>query len=230
MHLLSVHSWGASLRAMSVSSRTLFLFFLLFAACMLWPGIAHAQQALNRCNGPGGNTIYTDRACETIGATERLPRSAIAGAYGLRRGGCARNLQALLYEITAAIDNRDVNRLGAVYHWVGQSAESGDRILDQLQAIVDRPLVNIVPLRGVAVNAPALTPEATPATPLLASPTTAVPPTESSVAAGEAAPQPRVIRRPPVGLRLEQTFGKGSTPSHTVFGLRRYLDCWWVTL
>jgi hypothetical protein len=215
---------------MSIYGRTLILFSALLAACMLWPGIARAQQALNRCNGPGGNLIYTDRPCDTIGATERLPRSAVAGAYGLRRGGCARNLQDLVYEITAAIDNRDVNRLGAVYHWVGQSTESGDRILDRLQAIVDRPLVDIVPLRGVATE-PAAAPETAPVVPPLAAPTTIALPTDTDAATGEAAPPPRrVIRRPPVGLRLEQTSGKGSTPSQTVFGLRRYLDCWWVTL
>jgi hypothetical protein len=214
---------------MPISGRTSLIVILLLAACALWPGSARAQQALNRCNGPGGNTIYTDRPCDTIGATERLPRAAISGGYGLRRGSCARNLQDLVYEITAAIDNRDVNRLGAVYHWVGQSAESGDRILDQLQAIVDRPLADIVPLRGAVAEAAAVDPEVAPGAPVLppvTAATTATLPTGNN----ETAPQPRVIRRPPVGLRLEQTLGKGSTPSHTVFGLRRHLDCWWITL
>lgn len=214
---------------MSILGRTLLILIPLLAACALWPGSARAQQPLNRCNGPGGNTIYTDRPCETIGASERLPRAAIAGGYGLRRGGCARNLQDLVYEITAAIDNRDVNRLGAVYHWVGQNSASGDRILDQLQAIVDRPLVDIVPLRGVVTESPSAAPEAalsgTPPVPVTSATTTLTPP-----AGDRAAPPPRVIRRPPVGLRLEQTLGKGSTPSRTVLGLRRHLDCWWITL
>ena len=214
---------------MSISGRTLLILIPLLAACALWSGSARAQQPLNRCNGPGGNTIYTDRPCETIGASERLPRAAIAGGYGLRRGGCARNLQDLVYEIPAAIDNRDVNRLGAVYHWVGQNSASGDRILDQLQAIVDRPLVDIVPLRGVVTESPNAAPEAalsgTPPVPVTSATTTLTPP-----AGDGAAPPPRVIRRPPVGLRLEQTLGKGSTPSRTVLGLRRHLDCWWITL
>ena len=34
--------------------------------------------------------------------------------------------------------------------------------------------------------------------------------------------------RPPVGLRLDQTSARGSTPIRTVFGLRRHLDCWWI--
>jgi hypothetical protein len=31
-------------------------------------------------------------------------------------------------------------------------------------------------------------------------------------------------------LRLEQTLANGSTPSHTVLGLRRSFGCWWVSL
>ncbi len=215
---------------------------MLLASCLLWPDGASAQQTqLNRCAGPGGNTIYTDRPCETIGATERLPRSAIASAYGLRRGGCARNLQDLIYEMTAAIDNRDVNRLGSVYHWVGQSAESGDRILDRLQAIVDRPLVDIVPLRGAAAPIVAVA-DTLPAPPSATTPTTAAPSTAAPSTAAPAtlvapevkaedmsAPRP-TLRRLPVGLRLEQTLGKSATPSRTVVGLRRHLDCWWITL
>lgn len=211
---------------MPVSGQKPFLLLLLLAACWLWPGTACAQQPqLNRCTGPGGNTIYTDRPCDAVGATERLPRSAIAGAYGLRRGGCARNLQDLIYEITAAIDNRDVNRLGAVYHWVGHSPESGYRVLDQLQAIADRPLVDIVPLRA---SAPAVVAtDALPAPPSTPDPTAAL---DAPQAAAEAPVSRPLVRRPPTGLRLEQTIGKSGTPSRTVFGLRRHLDCWWITL
>lgn len=222
---------------MSTFSRSPILLISLLAVCLLWPNGASAQQQqLNRCAGPGGNTIYTDRPCETIGATERLPRSAIAAAYGLRRGGCARNLQDLIYEMTAAIDNRDVNRLSSVYHWVGQNPASGYRILDRLQAIVDRPLVDIVPLRGAAapIVAAADTLPAPPSatTPSAAAPSTAAPATlvapEVKV---EDMPVPRpTVRRVPVGLRLEQTLGKSATPSRTVVGLRRHLDCWWITL
>jgi hypothetical protein len=222
---------------MSTSSRSPILLILLLAVSLLWPDGASAQQpAMNRCAGPGGNTIYTDRPCESIGAIERLPRSAIASAYGLRRGGCARNLQDLIYEMTAAIDNRDVNRLGSVYHWVGQSAESGDRILDRLQAIVDRPLVDIVPLRGAAAPivgaADTLPAPPSATTPSTAAASTAAPATliaPEVKAADVTVPRP-TVRRVPVGLRLEQTLGKSATPSRTVVGLRRHLDCWWITL
>lgn len=219
---------------MPYSARTVFILLSLIAAGCLWSNVAMAQeQPLNRCAGPGGDTVYTDRPCETVGARERLPRSAIASSYGLRRGGCARNLQDLIYEITAAIDNRDVNRLGSVYHWVGLSPESGYRILDQLQAIADRPLVDIVPMRAsvVETTADASIPAETAPTPSEAE---AAPPASGSGDAvamqGDAPVVRRIIRRPPIGLRLEQTSGKGSTPARTVFGLRRHLDCWWITL
>ncbi len=38
------------------------------------------------------------------------------------------------------------------------------------------------------------------------------------------------VRRAPVALRVEQTLSNGSTPSRTVFGLRRHFGCWWVSL
>lgn len=183
---------------------------------------------MNRCTGPGGSTIYTDRPCDSLGATARLPRGTGSGPgnTGARRGGCARSMQELIHEITNAIDTRDVNRLGAVYHWPGHSPESGYRVLDQLQAIVDRPLVDIVPLRG---NAPAMVADAAPQAP---SPPVAdtPPPAEPAATAPVDTPaRPTIIRRAPVGLRLEQTLRNGSTPSRTVFGLRRHLDCWWIT-
>jgi hypothetical protein len=212
----------------------------LIALCGLSPLPARAQDAqLNRCAGPGGNTIYTDRPCESIGAVSRLPRGAASGNIGTRRSGCARTLQELVYDITNAIDTRDVNRLGAVYHWVGHSPESGYRILDQLQAIVDRPLVDIVPLRAAARTEPADTGTTAPATP--ASQAVPVPvvddpastpqvsvDSQESQPAETPAPRP-IARRTPVGLRLEQTLKNGSTPSRTIFGLRRHLDCWWIT-
>lgn len=222
-------------RVMHVSiCRTLLIVCCLIAACGPGSTPAQAQETLmNRCTGPGGSTIYTDRPCDSIGASARLPRGAGPGNVGgARRGGCARSLQELIHDITNAIDTRDVNRLGAVYHWPGHSPESGYRVLDQLQAIVDRPLVDIVPLHG---SAPVIVAEAAPQPP--AAPAADAPPPAEPTASAATAPttasetpaRPAILRRVPVGLRLEQTLGNGSTPSRTVFGLRRHLDCWWIT-
>lgn len=193
-----------------------------------WARPAAAQDAqLNRCIGSGGNTIYTDRPCDSLGAVSRLPRGASPGntaGHTPRRGGCSRTLQELVYEIASAIDAHDVNRLGAVYHWVGHSPESGYRVLDQLQAIVDRPLIDIAPLR--AAVAPAT--RAADAGDAAAEAETTVDASPQAATGSESPATPTISRRAPVGLRLEQTMKNGSTPVRTVFGLRRHLDCWWI--
>lgn len=202
------------------------LVFTLGLSAPAWAPPVQAQETrLNRCEGPAGDTIYTDRPCDSLGATARVVRGvpAPAGA-GPYRSGCARTLPALTASITAAIDAHDVNGLASVYHWVGQNAESGDRILAQLQAIADRPLIDIAVLRATSA-APA--PDAT--TDASATHPPALPGTAADTPASDApAPAPR--RAFATGLRLEQTLKNGSTPSRTVFGLRRYLECWWIVL
>lgn len=214
----------------------LFCLSLLTAAFWSRPEVATAQ--VNRCTTNSGATVYTDRPCSTIGASERLSRGAAPSRTGMRRSGCARNLQDLIYEITSSVDQHDVNRLGAVYHWVGMNAEGGNRVLDRLQAIVDRPLVDIVVIRGAGASEPAqrLDPNAQAATttaPLAPTSTTTLGAPSALPTVGDTttspAPPPR-RRGGPVALRLEQTLRNSATPSHAVLGLRRNLDCWWVVL
>lgn len=172
---------------------------------------------MRRCTGVGGVTVFTDRPCADVGAVERLPsdRSRSAASNNAwhfqRRGGCARNIQDLVYEMTFAIDANDVNRLAGVYHWVGMSGRGANAVMDRLSAIVQRPLVDIAPTypRARAVrdangntidnNADGFYPQTTRA-------------------------------RAPTGLRVEQTLGNTATPSRTTFGLRKHMDCWWITL
>lgn len=214
---------------------------LSLAACMMSaalvlpapPAPAQAPK-LNRCVGANGDTVYTDRRCEDIGAQSRGIRSPSGATLSTRRMACARSLQDLVHEISAAIDNRDVNRLGAVYHWVGHDDASGARVYGRLQAIVDRPLVDIAPLRATTpVIDPPTTEPAPPETAATGDASTA--PADAARAAGSAsddtaaAPAPRPVRRAPYGLRLQQTLRNGSTPSRTDLRLQRHFDCWWVT-
>lgn len=177
---------------------------LLCLAALAWSGTSHAQ--VHRCTLPDGTALYTDRACTSAGAVERVPGASL-GAGGVRtyRGGCARNLQDLVYEMTTAIDANDVNRLAGVYDWVGASSSSAATLMDRLDLVAQRPLVDILPVTA----------------------------TTPGSATGDALPDlypQTTVRRPPVALRVEQTLANGSTPSRTVFGLRRYLGCWWITL
>ncbi len=179
------------------------------ALCFASPP-AHAQK-VQRCTSMSGETIYTDKRCEDIGAMDRLPRTTAAGSGSSQyRSGCSRTLSDLVHQVTAAIDNKDVNRLASVYQWSGVSNASANRILDRLEAIAKRPLVDIVPIR--------------PRPPPIVD--------ENGVVIDENIdgyyPQ-TTVRQRPVGLRLEQTLANGSTPSQTVFGLHRSYNCFWVS-
>ena len=167
---------------MRVPSPSLLLIVL---SASVWCRPAHAQ--VHRCTTPDGTAVYTDQACAAVGASERLPRSGLgAGGVRLYRGGCAHNLQDLVYEMTTAIDANDVNRLAGVYHWVGASSSSAVALMDRLEVVVHRPLVDIVPVAARTKGADG----DVPAQPDLYPQTT--------------------VRRPPEGLRVEQTLANGS--------------------
>ena len=201
------------------------LFFALACALMtLWPDAAQAE--VRRCETASGQTIFTDRKCTEVDAVERLPRAGSQTEAALHRaGGCARTLQDLVFEMTTAIDGRDANRLAAVYHWPGTSAESGYQIWGRLDAIVNRPLVDIVPV------APMRRPPQEPAPDVHASNGTSDDAAETARTDAPVDPDlyPQTsIRRTPVALRVEQTLANGATPSRTVFGLTHYFGCWWI--
>jgi hypothetical protein len=180
-------------------SRLRVLATLLLALSAL-AGVPSAQAEVHRCNAPDGTTVFTDRRCSDIGATERAPDRASAPAR-LYRPACSRTLQDLVLELGTAIDTRDVNRAAGLYHWVGLSGKTAYATMDRLQVLVDRPLVDVTPVYP------------------------------SGVGDVDADYYPQTTtHRVPIGLRLEQTLANGSTPSHTVLGLRRYLGCWWITL
>jgi hypothetical protein len=162
-----------------------------------------ARAQVRHCVTPDGQDAYTDRRCADIGAIERQPRPNEGAMVAMRlyRGGCARTLQDLVFELTTAVDGRDVNRLAALYHWPGMSTSTANATMQQLEAIVQRPLMDIA---------------------------TVVPPGPDGE---DGSYYPRTtMAQAPIGVRLQQTLGNGTTPSQTVFGLQRHLGCWWVRL
>lgn len=136
-----------------MTNRVLLLGCLALAACAWWPRDAHAQ--VRRCTLPDGKALYTDQKCEALGAVPaKTPAAAPAGARGavsaqgarganLYRGGCSRTLQDLVFELSTAIDAGDANRLSSVYHWVGVSDGTAAHVMDRLEAIAHRPLLDI---------------------------------------------------------------------------------------
>ncbi|HEY4583831.1 MAG TPA: hypothetical protein VIG88_13375 [Lysobacter sp.] len=104
-----------------------------------------AQAEVRRCALPDGTTVYTDRRCDAIGGQ---PRAMPADTVQLRshRAACARTLRDLAYEVRAAVDSQDVNRLAGVYLWSGIGTRQGYALMDRLKVIVDRPLVDLQPV------------------------------------------------------------------------------------
>lgn len=190
-----------------------------------------ANAQVNRCETADGRTAYTDKACATIGAVDSLARTGPASPSATpRRRACNRELQDLIFELTAAIDNRDANRLSGLYHWPGASTSGGYAVMARLDAIAQRPLVGITEL--YPADPPPPTPGATSSVtqagigmPTVPSPHPPSQPTSPSVGS-----RPAQTPRQPSALRLEQTLANQTTPSQSVFGLRRHLGCWWISL
>jgi hypothetical protein len=150
---------------------------------------------VHRCALGDGTTVFTDQRCDVIGAVERTAPASTVPQLRSYRPACPRTLRDLAFEVSSAVEAHDVNRLASVYLWSGVGTREGYALMDRLQAVVDRPLVDVQPIW------PGASDELYPTT---------------------------VPTRPPVGLRLEQTSSRGSTPMHAVFGLRKHLDCWWI--
>ncbi|MFT4256717.1 MAG: hypothetical protein QM599_07160 [Pseudoxanthomonas sp.] len=190
---------------------------LLLAAVAAWLACAPVQaQVVHRCTTMDGGTLLTDRRCEDLGAMDRLPDARTAAAAATSSNTvCARTLRDLVYRISAAVNAQDANKLAGVYFWNNTSDVAANRIMDRLEAVVQRPLVDIAPIRpepSPVVEDDAIAGEAT-----------------DELANADIAPTPpRPLR--PVGLRLEQTLRNSATPSRTVFGLRRSYGCFWIVL
>ena len=192
-------------------------FVLLISLCLLcWaPSVQAQAQRVNRCTTAQGETVFTDRSCDALGATARMPpRPASVGNTGIYRAGCARRLSELTGQIRDAVSLQDVNRLSSIYLWGNVSDATANQIIGRLESVVQRPLIDIAPVYPETAVAPAPLP---------------VDPNATLAEAVEAVAPP--ARRPrPIGLRLEQTLGSSATPARTVFGLRRQYGCFWITL
>lgn len=125
---------------------------LALAAATLLPAAAQAQ--IRRCTDARGNSVYTDRDCAAVGGVDRLPRGAAAAAKpeSAYAGGCARNLRDLVGAITTAIDAHDGNKLAAVYHFAGMSDDQGYAVIQRLDAIAQRPLLDIAPVMAAVAE------------------------------------------------------------------------------
>lgn len=189
-------------------------FLLLLLALCSASGVVHAQSPrLNRCTDAQGQSVYTDRPCDSVGARSRLPPPMPTGStlprdtLGAR---CPRRLSELVEALRAGIVSNDVNRLSSLYLWGVVSDAGAQRILGQLESLARRPLVDVVPVYPRQAQ-------------------DAVEDEDEIPAAQGSDPEPPAARHP-VGLRLEQTLPGSVSRASTVLGLRRQYGCFWITL
>ncbi|WP_439448017.1 DUF4124 domain-containing protein [Stenotrophomonas sp. ATs4] len=191
-------------------------FFFLLMLLLLWSlsSTVHAQSTrLNRCADAQGQSVYTDRPCDSLGARSRLPPPAATGntlprdTLGAR---CPRRLSELVEALRNGISGNDVNRLSSLYLWGAVSDAGAQRILGQLESLARRPLVDVAPVY----------------------PSQALPQSqdEGQSPGAQGSDPVASVARHPIGLRLEQTLPGSAARASTVLGLRRQYGCFWITL
>lgn len=189
-------------------------FLLLLLPLWSVTSVAHAQSTrLNRCTDAQGQSVYTDRPCDSLGAQSRLPSPAPTGSTLQRDtlgARCPRRLSELVEALRTGILSNDVNRLSSLYLWGAVSDAGAQRILGQLESLARRPLVDVVPVYPRQEQDASLA-------------------LEQGDPVPGSEPGPPAARHP-VGLRLEQTLPGSVARASTVLGLRRQYGCFWITL
>jgi len=189
---------------------------LLALIALAWCAPVAAE--VRHCVLPDGQNVFTDRSCAEAGGVEQTEQKPLVdgNVEKKRAPGCARNIDDLLFEMNTAFSAHDANRLAGVYHWTGMSGSAAYSVMERLDAIVQRPLVDIVPvMAGDEAPAPAET----------------APPYPAFVDAAQAPAEPPAAPsrpRTPVAVRVEQTRENGIAAMQTVFGLQKHFGCWWI--
>ena len=119
------------------------------------PSAASAQTIL-KCAGPDGTTIFTDRSCESFGATLEkdfgfsqsgnaapgelrdapatiTDHGVVGGGFGIN--GCARTRGELIAGVRESIARGDVNRLANYYDWNGMGTSAAFATMERLDGI-----------------------------------------------------------------------------------------------
>ncbi len=173
-------------------------------------------QDIKRCQKSDGTVVFTDGFCEAD-QTEKTP-APLTTAPGLlppfRQGiapppSCNASPDDLLYGVKSAIDMQDINQLAKHYHWPGVSSSQSKSILDRLEFLVNRPLLDI---RFIYRSQPALpeSPEASWDEELYGTPP----------------PEPGLR---PYGLKVVQPRSRtDQSLVATQFQLQHYFNCWWI--
>jgi len=180
---------------------------------------------LRRCVDATGASVFTDRACDSVGAAEAPPDVALPNVAAARITSvrsCARSKADLLEGVRNALEVHDVNRLADYYHWVGMDGDTGYRLMDRLEAFTRRPFVD-AQLVASATPRP-MDPGADQGTMGLLTRPFDMPDTPSPLI-----PPPGRPHRVDL-LRVDQMRSDSDAAAQvTWFHLRANAGCWWVT-
>ena len=127
------------------------------------------SEGLQRCQGPDGTTIYTDRACGKAGKPTPLsgelltrmrmdravattgtsmgmyrdasePMRVAVPARRSLQGGCARSPKQLEADLMGAFALGDVNRIAESYYWTGMQQRQAMGVMARLDQLSEKPL------------------------------------------------------------------------------------------
>ena len=189
------------------------LWLLIFLCC----NAASAEEGIRRCVDANGVTVYTDRSCAALEATEQLRPGIVASEDGAMvyqpamSGGCARDPESLLDGVRGAVDAQDVNRLASYYHWVGISNTGAAHLMDRLSKVAAQPTLSVELLYPIP------------------DPDLPLPPWQPEFDADGNAIEPEPPQ--PTSLRIYQLRSQydEDSGSATTFELRRHANCWWIS-
>ncbi|WP_376696177.1 hypothetical protein [Wenzhouxiangella sp. EGI_FJ10305] len=100
---------------------------------------------IHRCIGEDDLKIFTDRACSALGARDRAEEPVRPAVLNLPlpHYDCSRKIDIFHDQVSAALDSGDVNKLSGLYHWMEDTPNSADILMDELQVISSRRLAGI---------------------------------------------------------------------------------------
>jgi hypothetical protein len=98
---------------------------------------------IHRCAGADGNSIFTDKRCEDLGAVASAAPSAGNASTRLFVQRCARTREALVDGLRNALDAQDANRVASYYHWTGMGNRAAYALMERLHSFSQRPVMDV---------------------------------------------------------------------------------------
>ncbi|MBP7370528.1 MAG: hypothetical protein KA902_03725 [Arenimonas sp.] len=172
----------------------------------------HAQD-LRRCVRDDGSLVFTDKSCSESEVEKQVVQDLPIAQPGKKivplPESCSHSTDELLYNVRTAITMQDVNQLAKYYHWVDLSSTQAENILNRLELVVAKPLVDIRIIRsGQDHNDDDLADL-----------------TDLAVEFQSVLP---VQQQSAVALKVIQYRANSTELESTQFMLKRHFNCWWI--